>query len=245
MISCTTSADVFRCPTKWELWRQIMALLPRGRAWQTHEDGGPERVSTGVNSQVGTFQTAVTPLGGEPVVERLSVLEQYWAAYAELLDYFHQRACALIEEFFCATTVEQRDEWGIDYGFPDACEPWTRLCDKVAARGGATCAYLVEVAAARGWLVTCGDCGSGCGDRAGCARAGCAIAGGCAHNTIFITIDLASSPAWVAPLVTGARAGCARAGCATAAPCLPTADPLVCLIERVKPAHVRAVYLFV
>lgn len=235
-IACTATADRFRCPTKWDLWRQTMALLPRGRAWQSHEEI-VERFETGHNSQVGTFEVGVTGIGAEPVIEDLTRLEQYWAAHAEVLEYLHQRACALIEEFFCATTVEQRAEWGIDYGFPDPCEPWEHLCDKVAAQGGATCDYLAEVAWRRGWAIRCRDCLESPGATADCAVADCAAVCTCPPNTLWIEIDMAASPAAVSTPVL-AISDMAVAGCNVTCP--PEVAQLVCLIERIKPAHIRA-----
>lgn len=234
------AADTFRCPTKWDLWRQAMALLPRGRAWQTHEDSTIDRVETGHNAQVGTFEVGATGIGAEPVIETLTVLEQYWAAHAEVLDYLHRRACALLEEFFCATTVEQRAEWGIDYGFPDPCEPWDDLCHKVAAQGGATCAYIAGVAARRGWSVTCVDCVPIERLTAGNARAGCARPCGCPPFTLIVRVSLADSPSYTAPVFLRAKAGRARAG--KTPMCGPAVTGLLCLIERIKPAHIRAIY---
>lgn len=235
-LACAISGDTFRCPTKWELWRQTMASLPSGRAWQSH-DVGVERFETGHNSQVGTFEADVTGLGAEPVIEGLTGLEQYWAAHAEVLEYLHQRACALLEEFFCATTVEQRGEWGIDYGFPDPCEPWDSLCEKVAAQGGATCAYLAEIAAARGWALRCLECGD---PEADCLIADCGVdLCECQNGVIVVEVDTALSPAadqdWV-PM----QADLMTADCHS--PCPPSPDELICLIERIKPAHVRAIY---
>lgn len=215
--ACSPGADrPFHCPTKWELWRQLMALMPRGRAWQSHEHV-VERWESGWNSQVETFEAGATPLGAEPTIERLTVMQQYWAAFAEVLEYLHTRACALIEEFFCATTAEQRLEWGIDYGFPDQCEPWETLCDKVAAVGGATCAYLAGIAATHGIVIECEETG---------------------HNAITIRILSGLSPS--IEVQVPYEAGCLEAGCTP--PCDESVAVVLCLIERWKPAHVRATY---
>jgi len=235
--SCVSNiSDPFRCPSKWELWRQLLALLPRGRAWQTHE-AVAERWVPPESSQVGTFEVGETGLGGEPDLDRLTVMQQYWAAYAEVLEYLHTRACALIEEFFCATTVELRQEWSIDYGYPDPCEPWDTLCDKVRAQGGATCAYLAELAARLGYTIEClDDCPAGAA--ADCAVADCTpVAHQCVPNRIVIRILSAESPAMVTPPVYAADA--AVADCTP--PC-STPDQVICLIERFKPAHVLATY---
>lgn len=239
-LSCpSTAADRFRCPTKWELWRQAMALLPRGRAWQTHEEGGAERSPVGVSSELGRFEVGATSVGAEPAVPQLTVLEQFWASWAELSEYFHQRACQLIEEFYCATTFEQRAEWGIDYGFPDPCEPWDTLCEKVAAIGGATCAYLAAMAARRGWAVTCRECPS---PQAECLIADCDQLCECEQNVIIVEIDLANSPAYsdefIPPMADAMQSDCHE-------PCDQPPPPslIMCLIERFKPANVRALYV--
>lgn len=244
-VSCSAGTRAFRCPTKWELWQQIMALLPRGRAWQTHEQGA--ELFHNYNSQVLTFEVGDTGVGGEPSAERLTVLQQFWAAYAEVLEYMHQRACALINEFFCSSIVELDQEWRREYGYPDPCDPWHSLCDKVRALGGSTCAYLATLAADRGWVLACSECdtSSGRGPRADCSRADCAKTCDCPINTIWVTIKLDESVAYQKPKVSAARADCATADTATAGPCPPGAEPLQCLIERYKPAHVKAIYIYV
>jgi uncharacterized protein YmfQ (DUF2313 family) len=244
IVSCSAGTTSFRCPTKWEIWRQLIALLPRGRAWQTHEQVG--EFFTGHNSQVGTFEVGDTGLGSEPNVERLTVMQQFWAAYAEVLEYLHQRACLLIEEFFCRTINETADEWRREFGYPDACDPWHSLCDKVKALGGSTCSYLQSLAADRGWALSCSECDTTSnGPRADCARSDCAKTCDCAINTIWVTIRLDQSTAYVKPKMRGARADCATADTAVAGPCPPGAEPLQCLIERYKPAHVKAIYIYV
>ena len=240
-MTCTPDvAQPFTCPTKWDLFRQLLALLPRGRAWQSHEEvvefaGAPQA------SQVGSFEVGATGLGQEVDVERLTVLERFWAAYAEVLEYLHQRACALLEEFFCDTTMEMLPEWHVDYGFPDPCERYRHLCEKVRAIGGQTCAYIAEVAAERGWVVRCRSCGS---SRARCYRAGqrrCA----CRHNEIVVEIDSRASPALASDVVWGRRAGQYRAGNGDVCPPADIIADVECLIERIRPAHVRTRYVVV
>jgi len=245
MTACEVgSRQSFFCPTKWQLWRQILSLLPRGRAWQTHIEFVERWPDSGPPAQLGLYELGETGLGYEPAVERLTVMQQFWAAYAEVLEFLHQRACALIEEFFCSTVHELRDEWMVEYGFPDPCDPYASLCDKVRAQGGATCAYLAELAAARGWMLTCSECSAERHAVAGCASAGCAKTCGCPANTIWVTVHLDRSPAYQPALRRYARAGLARAGSAAASRCPVEAEPLQCLIERFKPAHVRAVYIY-
>lgn len=238
------AADPFHCPTKYELWRSLLALLPRGRAWQTAQDVSDVIYSPG-NSQVGTFETGITGLGKEPSFERLTVLQQFWLAFAEVLEYLHSRACALIPEMFCSTVSELRAEWWTEYGFPDDCDPWNNLCAKVTAVGGSNCSYLTSLAASRGWSLTCSDCDpSHVGMRAGCSHAGSGRPCGCTGNVVYLLIDLANSPSYAAPAVKSAHAGSARAGSGIASECPPGAEQLQCLIERFKPAHVKAVYIY-
>jgi len=240
-ISCPAAvADVFKCPTRFELLRQILALLPRGRAWQSHEDVHEIEVS-GDPAQVGTFQIDRTGLGTEAFAERLTTMQRYWLAFAIVLEYLHTRACQLIEEMFCETTAELRGEWGFEYGFPDPCEPWESLCGKVRALGGARCEYFQALAAARGWDLTCHECVTTKGARAGCARAGCARPCGCPRNEVYFIVRLSTSPSYVAPAVTRARARCARAGVARTCGG-PDISQLICLIERFRPAHVKTFY---
>jgi len=237
MMACTPRLeDPFRCPTKWQLWRQILALLPRGRAWQTHEEVAdyfrPPR-----SAQVGTFEVGASGVGTDPELERLTVMQQYWAAFAEVLEHLHQRACALLEEFFCATTRELAHEWGIDYGFPDPCEPWQTLCDKVKAQGGATCAYLADIASQLGYAVTCHDCATPQGV-ANCLVTDCTpIDCECEPNVIRIRIHANDSPRLNTP--TPFAADALVADCTP--PCPPAPEDIVCLINRYKPAHVRAI----
>lgn len=227
MSTCAPSAQTFFCPTKWQLWRQIIALLPRGRAWQTHE--GPVYGATEA---------------GDPDVDTLTVMEQFWAAYAEVLEYLHQRACALIEEFFCETMQELRPEWFTEWGFPDPCEPFDNVCEKMRATGGNRCEYFVALAAARGWSLECIDCASlpDVAESADCMAADCSSPScddDCGPDTIILIIHTAESPAYVSPLINNA-ADCMAADCSSL--CDPTVAPLQCLIERVRPAHTKVIY---
>lgn len=230
---CGQIHDPFFCPTKWQLFEQLSALLRPGRATQTHRD------TLEIDADVGTAWPPDNPWGAT-----LTVMQQYWAAFAEVLEYLHARACALIPEFFCSTVAETRAEWNAEYAFPDPCEAYDDLCEKVNAIGGVTCAYFVALAAKRGWAVRCRDCAeipdyaSADSASADCSAAYCDD--GCGANVILIDIDLASSPAYAAPLLSAA-ADCAAADCSDL--CDPDVEALKCLIERVKPAHVRAIYV--
>ena len=233
------------CPTAEEIVPQLIALLPRGRAWGTH-DGGP--------------------FPG-------SVAWRFWSAVASVLAFVNLRACALLLEFFCATQSETNDRWMAEYGLPDGCDPFPDLCTKVAAVGGTRCEYLVTVAARAGWAVSCSDTGEGCGGKAGQALAGRAQAGAAPRpGTVVIRVDVRNSPAFrgtlpAAPGTIAARpprmAGRAMAGQAlvcirdSAPPttplagraraggvpiCPPDITGIACIVERITGAHNSIVY---
>jgi len=118
------------CPEKTEILPQVLRLLPRGRAWQTHEG---------------------LPAEG-------SVLRRYWSAWSALLAFATERLCALHAEFFCASATETRDLWLAEYGLPDACDPsGGDLCLKVSMQGGTRGEFLEEVAARYGFDIEVTD----------------------------------------------------------------------------------------
>jgi hypothetical protein len=158
----------FFCPTEEQIRAQVLALLPRGRAWQTNE-GGPQ----------------------ETVAGKDSILWQYFAAFANVMTYLHERLCALRMEFWCATHNETNPEWLIEYGLPDACDPFPDLCTKVAAIGGTRCEYYQFIAERAGWKLFCTERGSDCGANMGCATMGCAVLGSTnTLATLIITVQL-------------------------------------------------------
>lgn len=244
MIECHNDLnDPFRCPSKLEYLRQAIALLPRGRAWQSHEDRVPGRLDRfpDLNSEAGEAESGSAIAGQPAIAIENTVLTGYWSAFAEVLEYFAQRACALVNEFFCPTVGETEELWGADYGFPDECDPWNSLCEKVAAQGGATCEYLVWAASRRGWVISCNDCSESRNFQAGCARAGRRLCTKpCEPNVLTITLRLSESPAFktTSRPARGLRmmAGCTRL-------CAPSPEQIKCLIERVKPAHVKLQYV--
>jgi uncharacterized protein YmfQ (DUF2313 family) len=199
----------------------LLALLPAGRAWQNHFSIYA-KTPGGELAQFPTFQIGQTGLGATPDEGTLTVLQQFWAGYAEVLEYLHQRACALIQEFFCTTLFETTDLWAIEWGFPDPCLPYDALCEKVTAQGGATCAYFQEIALKRGWLITCSSVAA-------------------YPPEMAVQIDLDNSPAYEPPGI-GNLAGAMVSGIECNACHDPSTAPIICLIERIKPAHVRAVY---
>lgn len=224
-----------RCPTLPEIMEATLALLPRGRAWQTNE-GGPQPgydAAFGLGFQTDAFATTS---------KRKSILWHYWYAHAMVVHFLTQRACALREEFWCSTINETRPEWMIEYGLPDACDPFPDLCTKVTAIGGTRCEYYAEVAARMGWTIECSEAREFCGSRAGCALAGRARAGRVINTSqLKVIVHLGSSPAYSGGN-TGlpALAGRFRAGRRHI--CGPNYSPLRCLMSRVVHAEIQIVY---
>lgn len=238
--------DPFRCPTKQEYLEQLLTLLPRGRAWQSHESATSAIVDRfpDVAAECGELQCGDGQLGTPGLVIERTTMAAYWAAYAEVCEYFSQRACKLLDEFFCQTIDETEDWWADDYGFPDPCDPWDDLCEKVAALGGATCEYLTWAAARRGWTIDCRDCSSSDVAEVGCifVGQGLELCADCDANTVIITIDVLNSPAFTEAPYRPGLAGNARAGCTVL--CEPSPQQIECLIERIKPAHVDVIYRY-
>ncbi len=251
MTACIPINDPFQCPGQVEIWRQILALLPRGRAWQTHEQVFARFEFGALEADVGDFEIGDSPIGAIDI-DRLTVMQQFWLAYAQVLAEVNARACALIEEMFCDTTAELLAEWFGDYGLPDGCGPWRTLCEKVNATGGCTTAYLVELALDLGWTITISDMPtwilrSGShepsldidfvGDRVWMPNL--------PQRGLYVNVLLSQSPAYVAANVRSLSAGVGRAGFNYAGPlCPPGAESIVCLIERFRPANIPTTFAY-
>lgn len=144
LLSCPPGPTPNVCaPTTDDVLNSVIGLLPPGPAWE-----GAQRE--------GTVQRA------------------YWRAYASVLNYLYSRMCAFVDEFFCATVKESREQWIDEYGLNDVCDPYgNNLCVKVAAQGGATCDYFVDIARLSGWVITCHDVSKDPEPIAGCFEVGC------------------------------------------------------------------------
>ena len=242
--TCTPTSARDICPTRDDLVPQVLALLPRGRAWGNH-DGGP-------------FS---------------GVMLGFWTAIADVLAFANKRICELREEFFCKTANETLDVWDEEYGLPDGCDPFPDLCTKVAALGSARCEYFQHVCARFGWTIDCVAAKDECGVRFGGARFGVNVAAiapnvprfgtmrfgrrlGCAglaahsakskfgsrrSSMLRIIVFTHASPAYKPPTSRAPRFGRQsfgqRLGCGT-----PSIQGLQCLIERIAPAHAEIVY---
>lgn len=202
----------FRCPTGPEIYTQVLALLPRGRAWTL------------------------------AIEDTTSTIARYWKAFADEITFLTERLCALRLEFWCATHSETHDGWMTEYGLPDACDPFPDLCEKVRALGGATCAYYQEVAARVGWVIECSVAQEYCGSKAGlCALAGTAKPGSIRTNArLYLDVHLGESTAYTGGRYTPPLAGRMKAGRPMACP--PNITALECLLARVVHAHLEIVY---
>jgi uncharacterized protein YmfQ (DUF2313 family) len=225
-----------RCPTLDEITSACLALLPRGRAWQTHEGEPMPGYEVAFNPQAFNKEAFVTTR------RKPSILWQYWRAFAIVMDYLTQRACALREEFWCQSVNETRDAWMYEYGLPDECDPFPDLCTKVAAIGGTRCEYYQSIAARAGWSIDCLEQVVFCGSRAGRGLAGRARAGTSANlATLRIRVFLNDSEA-IKP--TGrylpSIAGRMRAG--RRQTCGPDLTPLKCLLSRIVHAEIQLLF---
>lgn len=173
------------CPTEGQILQQLLALLPRGRAWQSERDLDPDSGS---------------------------VLARFWAAFAEVMHFVNRRICAGLDEFTCGTMSETRELWNADFGVPDDCGLWTDVCAKVAAIGGTRCEYFVEMAARAGWVIECRSLQVE-GPQADCAIADCAMLVEPRPAILDIVVSLNDSPAWaggVWPIADCAVADCVQ-----------------------------------
>jgi len=195
---------------------QAIALLPRGRAWQT-DDAGPRPGS---------------------------VLYGYWRSVASVFDEVNVRLCDLKREFFCLSHVETRDEWLAEYGLPDECDPFPNLCAKVAGVGGASCDVYRAIAADAGWDIDCFEDQGDCGAIADCFQAdaeNAVAASSPVPARVTIRVYRETSPAYSGPLRGGAYADCLIAD--GLLDCPPDISGLICILNRVIHAHVVVDYV--
>lgn len=226
----------FRCPTRLQVFRQLLLLLPPGKAWQSLDAPGQAYTVTMAQpgfAQPGLFQTLDRPL---------TVMHAFWSATA---DFFYQLTallCALRLEFFCATQSQTRDLWLAEYGLPDACDPNPDICAKAAATGGTRCEYFAEVALRAGWSIDCRNFSSTLCAMFGAyrfAEIGLGGVGGVA--TIEITVHLNDSPAFQRGTQAQPFFGAMQFG--NTLNCAADISSLVCLLDRIVPAHVAVIYV--
>lgn len=222
----------FHCPTLFESFIATCALWPRGRAWPVSDGTTPV-----------SFWSWIAGLTGVPASWPTGFVQSgYSAAIAAVRNYIEARLCALRLEFWCQTQSETHDQWMIEYGLPDACDPFPDLCTKVAAIGGTRCEYYQEIAARAGWTVRCVTIDNDCGAVMGCAEMGCAQLGGTTGSAyIAVEVDLDNSPAYVAQIDNPPYMGNFQMGFSLA--CEPDITPLRCILDRVVHAHLVIEYI--
>jgi hypothetical protein len=225
------------CPTKLQRFRQILMLLPQGTAWQTSEPAGQAFTETMVQltppwTQRDLFQTLHRPL---------TVMHGFWSAAADFFWQLEQMLCALRLEFFCATMSQTRELWLAEYGLPDACDPFPDICAKAAATGGTRCEYYQEIAARAGWSIECENVFSAICAMLGTFQLGnVGLGGQGGAATIRVVVDLDASPAFQGRVQTQPQLGAFQLG--NVLSCPPDISSLVCLLDRIVPAHVAVLY---
>lgn len=227
----------FQCPTRLQRFRQVLQLLPRGKAWQSGEPAGQAYTASMAQqvpawSQSHLFQTLDRPL---------TVMHAFWAAVSDFFWQLEAMLCALRSEFWCSTQSRTRDLWMLEYGLPDDCDPNPDLCAKVGATGGTDCEYYAAVAARAGWSITCEPLFSAICMQLGLFQLGdVGLGGQGGASTIRIIVDLDNSPAFQGAIQTQPLLGAFQLG--NTLNCPPDISPLVCLLDRILHAHVAVIY---
>lgn len=226
----------FRCPSFADVLSATLALLPRGRAWQTHEGGPLPGAVEAFNPDAFNVDAFSTEN------RRASIIWQFWAAAASLFTFVNQRLCDLRLEFWCATQSETHDLWLIEYGLPDLCDPFPDVCTKVAAIGGTRCEYFAAIAARAGWVIDCSEAFNECGTLIGSAGS---LAGrmrpGHRRAAMFVVrVFLAESPAFTGDAFSRAQAKRFRTG--RRLMCGPNISGLQCLMARMVHAELLISY---
>ncbi|QDM27008.1 hypothetical protein FNL56_13460 [Tardiphaga sp. vice304] len=226
----------FRCPTVEEVTAATLALLPRGRAWQTHETG-PMRGEEPGFSISGFAPDAFSTRSRKP-----SILWAFWRAVAGVIHFLSQRLCDLRLEFWCATQSETNDLWLQEYGLPDDCDPFPDLCLKVAAIGGTRCEYYALVAARAGWSIACTEIVNFCGTRVGSrsSQPGKMRPGRLSTASLRIIVNLSESPAWRGGSRSRPQPGSFKPGRRLSCP--PNIAVLECILARVVHAEIQIKY---
>ncbi len=202
------------CPSDDQVAFSIASMRPRGDAWR---NGGHDALA---GSTMGGFFDALGEVAGEA----------------------DRRICALVDEYFCSTAVETLDLWALEHGVPDGCDPFADVCEKVNAVGDSIPSYAEAAALKRGWSISIDEAFiTAVEDGAmGMGQMGTMLMG--AENGVAwtITIDLAASPSYTAPLDVEPLMGLMLMG--DGFNCGPDIDPLVCLLRRIAPGHADLIF---
>ncbi len=215
MTSCPSDQRApFSCPALLDSILATAALLPRGRAWPANDGGGT--ISNFLAWLAGLGSTIPAPSDWPPGY----VQAGFVAALGTVRNWVEAQFCALKDEFFCATASQTLDLWNAEYGLPDQCDPFPNLCAKVATvGGGAAYGYLISVAAALGWSISCAFT---------------------APAEITIYVYLSQSPSYQAVAGAPPLAGLLLAG--QRLTCPPDISQLTCAFDRIVQAHLAVTY---
>jgi uncharacterized protein YmfQ (DUF2313 family) len=170
-----------------------------------------------------------------------TVLEAFWTAIADAMVAIQRRDCALLDEAYpCGGGSELLPEWEDELGLPDVCtsgQEWTVaarqqfVCAKLAAQGGASPAYFIELAALYGYTITIQEHWPW---RMGCSDGLCDITVGVPVG--WWTVISPSRP------VQHLTVGCWRMGEPLCV--IPGQDLLECILRRAAPANTTLTFAY-
>lgn len=115
-------------PSQEDAYQMFLRLLPRGRAFTTHDLSIPRADSP---------------------------LRQFWYALSELWIDLEQKAVEMVDEAFCLFTREDIDGWLADYVLPDEAAIYDEhnICAKVRRIGALTIEEYQELIEYVGWII--------------------------------------------------------------------------------------------
>jgi hypothetical protein len=126
---CSSGVQPFEfCPVEVnDVFPATINLLPEGPAWDAVREDG-------------------------------TVLNQFWRAISAIVGQLNERLCAFVNELYCHSATESIDQWNAEYALGENCDPYGfDLCAKVAAQGGQSCAFFVDLLTQLDWSVECVD----------------------------------------------------------------------------------------
>jgi uncharacterized protein YmfQ (DUF2313 family) len=168
-----------------------------------------------------------------------TVLWRFWMAIADEMMAIQRRDCDLLAESYPCGAVELLPDWERVLGLPDECtdqQDWPLtsrqafVCAKLAAQGGASRNYFIELAAAYGYTISITEHEPwriGCRDFCDCYVG---------EPVSWWTVSAVSLP------VTHSTVGCWQMGediCV-----VHGADVLECIIRRAAPANTLVTFAY-
>lgn len=170
------------------------------------------------------------------VFDPTSVMYGYFRAIATTYQWANDQFCQSLREFFCATRLWLTDDYMVEFGLPDPCNPNLDPCSLLPIES-AKCGDLVTFAADAGWSLVCAELYQ---TASLCAVTGCASTGaGFAAGALLIYVSASGSIAFDPGQSASsglAASGITVSGCDNAGP--GTIEALHCLIDSFLPAHI-------